>query len=513
MTTSRWLALYLCGCCASVAAHLPEQVDVAIIGAGWAGLVAARTLALHNAGVAPHARISYHILEATDHVGGRTLNEDASSGKQSVANEHVVELGGEWLAPTHHAAIDLMNKTLGFKLFHRMYNLASDNNTPLKIVVNTAAGVKYCNTDDEIAQLLPNRTQAQIEAVKLKFQKLAQRVPCNGPLPPDAAILDGISFDAWIQKSGATDPEAINFLSEFADDAEATNAMSLFGVAWTYNCSQALVGDPTEDQFRVENGTQGPVLTIARTMLANITLEAPVTRIQRQANGNTRVESGKGDVVARHVLVAGLSPPVYARIEQGPPLPAEEFQLLSRLSLGTSLKYMLVYDSPWWRSQGNLGKIVNTFYPEGVYISECLDDSPGDWSKGVLMCFIEGSQNRDFFKDLPTMALREAHVVDFVGKGLKNRTAAANVLRTIEHNWADFPYTRGAYTSFFSPGVLSNFWDTWQSFRGHNASRAMERLWLAGSDYSGNGMGYIDGAITSGRSAAQLIIKEIARPM
>ena len=35
----------------------------------------------------------------------------------------------------------------------------------------------------------------------------------------------------------------------------------------------------------------------------------------------------------------------------------------------------------------------------------------------------------------------------------------------------------------------------------------MGHLWIAGADYSGNGMGYIDGAIKSGRSAVKLIIQ------
>ena len=56
--------------------------------------------------------------------------------------------------------------------------------------------------------------------------------------------------------AGATDAEARNWLSEYADDAEATNSMSLLGVAWTYNCSNGVVGALDEDYWRVQNGTQ-----------------------------------------------------------------------------------------------------------------------------------------------------------------------------------------------------------------------------------------------------------------
>ena len=60
---------------------LPSHVDVAIIGAGAAGLAAARTL--------EHSGLSVLILEARDRIGGRTFT----------ANElgEEVEMGGTWV--------------------------------------------------------------------------------------------------------------------------------------------------------------------------------------------------------------------------------------------------------------------------------------------------------------------------------------------------------------------------------------------------------------------------------
>ena len=58
---------------------------------------------------------------------------------------------------------------------------------------------------------------------------------------------------------------------------------------------------------------------------------------------------------------------------------------------GTSLKYMVVYQTPWWKAQGFLGKIVNTVYVSGnstVYVSECLDNSPGE-SPALLLLLLD----------------------------------------------------------------------------------------------------------------------------
>src|SRR5262245_1212099 len=61
-----------------------DVVDVVVVGAGLAGLSAAR--ALHEAGV------SVRVLEARDRVGGRVLSRKLSSGE-------VVDLGAQWLGP------------------------------------------------------------------------------------------------------------------------------------------------------------------------------------------------------------------------------------------------------------------------------------------------------------------------------------------------------------------------------------------------------------------------------
>ena len=97
----------------------PDIKDVVIVGAGWSGLVAASSIQKHNAMNSAADAITFHVFEAENRTGGRTLNEDVVSEKQSVSTDAVVELGGEWLAPVHTAAIELMRDEEGFPLFHR----------------------------------------------------------------------------------------------------------------------------------------------------------------------------------------------------------------------------------------------------------------------------------------------------------------------------------------------------------------------------------------------------------
>src|SRR5256885_3577318 len=62
-----------------------READVVVVGAGLAGLAAARALVAGGNSVV--------VLEARDRVGGRTLNEPLGEGK-------VVEIGGQRIGPT-----------------------------------------------------------------------------------------------------------------------------------------------------------------------------------------------------------------------------------------------------------------------------------------------------------------------------------------------------------------------------------------------------------------------------
>src|SRR5919204_4899209 len=82
-----------------------RRVDVAVVGAGLAGLTAARELV--------RAGRSVIVLEADDHVGGRTQNRSLGNGK-------ITELKGEYVGPTQGHVVALA-RDLGIGTF-KTYN-------------------------------------------------------------------------------------------------------------------------------------------------------------------------------------------------------------------------------------------------------------------------------------------------------------------------------------------------------------------------------------------------------
>lgn len=86
---------------AGTASAATRQVDVAIVGAGLAGLTAARDLAAAGKSVV--------VLEARDRVGGRVVGLD-------LANGGVTEGGGEFIGPTQDR-IRALADSLGVQTF------------------------------------------------------------------------------------------------------------------------------------------------------------------------------------------------------------------------------------------------------------------------------------------------------------------------------------------------------------------------------------------------------------
>src|SRR5260370_28344664 len=71
---------------------MAEAADVLVVGAGLAGLTAARDLTADGRSVL--------VLEASDRVGGRVVNQDIGDGK-------IVEMGGQWAGPTQDRLLAL----------------------------------------------------------------------------------------------------------------------------------------------------------------------------------------------------------------------------------------------------------------------------------------------------------------------------------------------------------------------------------------------------------------------
>src|ERR671912_1691673 len=135
-------------------ANVPEQVDVVVVGAGLAGLLAARELLAAN--------VSVLVLEARDRVGGRLLNH-------TLANGSVVEVGGQWVGPTQDRVLALAEE-----LAVGLYPTFVEGEHFLAV----GGAVKRYAGDDFA---LPGDALADIAEMQERFKEMAAQVPLEEP--------------------------------------------------------------------------------------------------------------------------------------------------------------------------------------------------------------------------------------------------------------------------------------------------------------------------------------------
>src|ERR1700691_346693 len=130
------------------------EVDVVVVGAGFAGLAAARALAAAGRSVA--------VVEARPRVGGRVRNESIGEGK-------VVEVGGQWVGPTQDTVLALA-KDLGVATFptydtgHRVLHFGGKRGT-------------YKGTIPRINPFV----LADVGRAQARLESLAKKVPLEAP--------------------------------------------------------------------------------------------------------------------------------------------------------------------------------------------------------------------------------------------------------------------------------------------------------------------------------------------
>jgi monoamine oxidase len=444
------------------------EADVAIVGAGLAGLTAARRLV--DAGVEPV------VVEARDRVGGRTLNHHIGDGK-------VVEVGGQWVGPTQRRMLALAQE-LGVDTF--------PTHDEGENVIEWRGDLKrYRGAIPRInPAILADVAQAQV-----RLDRMARRVPLEAPWEADRARRwDAQTFATWLHRNVATaGARTVLELAVEAVWAQGPADLSLLHVLFYTHSGggfDALIGTSGgAQQDRFVGGSQLVALRVAEALGSErIALAAPVRRIAHGADGVTVASDGV-EVRARRAIVA-LPPALAGRIAYDPPLPGYRDQLTQRMAQGSVIKCMAIYPEPFWRAEGLTGQATSDIGPVRV----TFDNSPPDGAPGVLLGFLEGPQARALGRRTP--AERRDAVVGCFTRLFGPRAASPDSY--VERVWADEEWTRGCYGCAMPTGAWTEF--------GPALRAPIGPLHWAGAETATVWSGYMDGAVSSGERAAADII-------
>lgn len=439
-----------------------KRFDVIVIGAGAAGLSAARQLIAHGLDVV--------VLEARDRIGGRIWTRHDSRLTAPV------ELGAEFV---HADAAEIRS-------IARQANLS----------VVDVGGQRW-----------------RAERGKLRPLNYAERLArVLGVLEPDREP-DRTFAEALRGMRGISAEDrrlALRFVEGYqAADANIISEQFLAGS----------VEDP--DAFRiarVDGGYDGLVRALGSTATPHVKLGRPVRRVS-WSPGEVQVESRSSSgrsmpaVSARAAIVTVplgvLAAPSgrTGRIEFEPSIPAV-MRAAAQLTMGGAKRVALRFDEPFWASaKFSTRHGVPSLHQ--MQLLQALSDIsfPVWWSayplEAPLLVGWTGGPTAWQLAERPRASIVDAAIASLATMlGMARSSVTRRVREAFTHNWITDPYSRGAY-SYVAVG-------------GSGASARLARpvqhtLFFAGEHTASGRNGTVDGAIASGRRAADQVVRRLSR--
>lgn len=436
------------------------MVDVAIIGAGFAGLCAARELEKRG--------LRVQVLEARERVGGRS--------RPGTLNGVTIDTGGQWVGAGHER-LERLAREAGAALVPQY----GEGRKVLQVagVTKTYSGL--------IPPVSP-RALVEMQLALWALRHLQRKVDPARPWDSAVAHLDAETLSTWerrwLRSPGAKAIFDIGVRAVFcARPGQLSMLHFLSYVAANKHFDYLVSAEGGAQAATVRGGMHQLSTWLAAQLRTPVLLEAPVRQIAQSATGVT-VAHERGELRARRAVVA-MAPSMARRIG-GEPAHTARDRLGERMPMGSVIKCLVAYARPFWREQGLSGEFVSDSAP----FSPVFDHSPPDGSCGILVGFFDGPEALRWSgnPDGRRRAVIESLVAAFGPE-------AAEPVDYIDHDWIADPWSEGCYVGLPAPGVLTELGRALRAPHG--------RVHFAGTETAAAWTGYIEGALLSGEVVAQ----------
>jgi monoamine oxidase len=435
------------------------RCDVIVLGAGLAGLVAARDLT--------SAGVDVLILEARGRPGGRVIQHTLPDHRQ-------VQLGGEVIGPSHTSYQGLVEE-LGLTIEPSFTDIPGLDTSLLVDGKHIVEGFDWLGSADRD---LYRRCEDE-------FKKLVASVDVNDPWShPHAQQLDALSVADWLRSQGAT-PQVIRarklaMLALAAESPERTSLLSDLR-------KEASTGDggfynyDVWESYRVAEGSGAVPLRLAAELPGRIRYETPVSSVSLSP-GNCVVTAHTGETFFSSAVVSAVPVGPLRDIhidglskERKASLRAQRHAIVS--------KVVAVYPQSFWEENGQNGSAYFESHIMG-----------GTWSQrdGILSALIPPERHALFEATDPSLVQKQ--LIDEFAEAFGEE--AKNPDRLFIRRWGTDTWTKG-YITAWRPGDVMAV--------GPLHGTHEPPLYLCGSDQWV--CGYMEGAVRTGKDAAAHALK------
>lgn len=442
-----------------------SKPHVVVIGAGFAGLVAAREL--------ESVGISAEIIEARDRVGGRAWTEERMG--------RPLELGATWVhwfqAHVWHEVVRYNQQIVASPEPKQVYWATKDGKVTegdLDLMDKTLA--------EPMAEIFA-RSEEYFPQPFDPLRILSDEFEGDTSLREQFLADDNKSVIDILEESGKFSQEQIDLANAYwaggyiGDPSTGSSLMAKQWAAMSDN-NLRLVDDITL-KFKLVNGMAGIYEAMAADLSCPLRLNTAVTKVEHSATGAT-VTLANGETIEADAVINTVPVGAIEKIEYSPALPQKVQQVVDE-------KWNTEGAKIWIKLKGKHEILcyAPANFPISIVRSEYFEDDD------TTICVGFGSNHANIDLNSKEEAQK---VIDTWRPDIEVVDAAG-------HDWADDEWSGQAWGTL-RKGQFCNGWN--------NFNETDTRMFFAGTEYAKGWRGVcVDGALETGLTAARKVIKEL----
>ncbi|HTR85188.1 MAG TPA: FAD-dependent oxidoreductase [Reyranella sp.] len=461
---------------------LAATARIAVVGAGLAGLTAARDL--------KKANLMADILEGDTRVGGRCY-----TGRGKFNEGQTVERGGEFIDDDHHQIKDL---TADLRLTLDDVLAATPANTRELYFFD---GKPY-----NLAEATRDWAPKLYDIVQRQKADIVPRRKRNTPTP-EARRLDAMTISQWVEayvtggrRSRLGQLIETALAEENGADADQQSALSVISALGENARNDfKLYYNVSNQRWHVHGGNDQIVSFMADELKGRIETSTALVAIAQLPDRTVRLSLKRGgqivDRIYDRVILALPFSVMRARVDykQAGFRPLKQ-KAIQTLPIGASTKFQMQFTRRIWNEDGCNGEIR---VPSRVFQTSWEATRKQDGTSGILNFFSGGTRALNAGKidnvDLAQEVLRDAaHVLPNLGQYWTGRM--------IKDAWRDNPWSLGGY-SYYQPGYQTTVLGVEPLPEGN--------CFFAGEHTDTKSNAFLNSAVASGQRAAQEVIASL----